>query len=201
MPINVVKELVDATGLEIIRHPLFNQEHQANEMGENLNNMVIAAVPVSSWNPEHVEESKEKKRRRTPSSLDEEIEKDFSLLEVFKCNSIQEINLYKENGHTIDPQELLKNLKGWKIEIKTRGGSGGNKRKDQFYCHRKSKRKLRSLLEVRRFIEDHSYLRKDSDSDAGSKNDHYSEIRFHDLVNNSHVHKPLFNGDPMQNKL
>ncbi|KAL7585070.1 hypothetical protein Lser_V15G42711 [Lactuca serriola] len=169
MPTNIQQlQLVNTTGLDVIPDPLFNdQECHANDTDENCNMVITTAVPISYWNPEHVEGSSEKKRTRTSSELEEEIHKDFSIFELFKTNNIEEINAEA----TIDPEKLQKNLKGWKIKKRKRGGSNGNERKDQFYCHEISTRKLRSLVEVRRCVEENSYLRNDSDNPEGSKVD------------------------------
>ncbi|CAI9301498.1 unnamed protein product [Lactuca saligna] len=167
MSINIQQsQLENTTKLDVI-DPLFNdQECHANDTQENCNMVITDAIPVSYWNPEHDNHSVENKRRRVSTELEEEIQKDFSIWELFKTENIEEIN-----GEAIDPQKLQKNLKGWKIEKRRRCGSNANERKDQFYCHEISKRKLRSLVEVRRCVEENSYLRKESDNPEDSKVD------------------------------
>ncbi|KAM0036690.1 hypothetical protein Hdeb2414_s0014g00429391 [Helianthus debilis subsp. tardiflorus] len=68
---------------------------------------------------------------------------------------------------TIDPQELLKNLKGWTVKKYKRTETNGRYRVDKTYRHPKSKKWLRSLCKVREFIMDSSHTGKASDNGEG----------------------------------
>ncbi|KAI3799682.1 hypothetical protein L1987_34981 [Smallanthus sonchifolius] len=113
--------------------------------------------------------SMRKRKRGTFTELEVEKEKEFNLLELYKSNNINEIILDKEKGETVlDPQELLKYLKGWTVEKRKRQENNGNPRIDKIYRHPKSKRILRSLVEVKKFVKENSYIRKASKKDEGS---------------------------------
>ncbi|MFS7935665.1 hypothetical protein Hanom_Chr05g00406281 [Helianthus anomalus] len=68
---------------------------------------------------------------------------------------------------TIDPLELLKNLKGWTVKKHKCTQTNGRYRVDKNYRHPKSKKWLRSLCKVREFILDSSYTGKASDNGEG----------------------------------
>ncbi|KAF5769598.1 hypothetical protein HanRHA438_Chr02g0087181 [Helianthus annuus] len=68
---------------------------------------------------------------------------------------------------TIDPLELLKNLKGWTVKKYKCTETNGRYRVDKTYRHPKSKKWLRSLCKVREFILDSSYTGKASDNGEG----------------------------------
>ncbi|KAI3793472.1 hypothetical protein L1987_36091 [Smallanthus sonchifolius] len=142
-------------------------------------NKIIAAEPLSWCQPNDIAEgngSMRKRKRGTFTELEVEKEKEFSLVELYKSNNINEIILDKEKGETVlDPQELLKNLKGWTVEKRKRQENNGNPRIDKIYRHPKSKRTLRSLVEVKKFIKENSYVRKASESDEGGSQDAQDE--------------------------
>nr|GEY09093.1 major facilitator, sugar transporter-like, major facilitator superfamily domain protein [Tanacetum cinerariifolium] len=77
------------------------------------------------------------------------------------------MELNKGRERTLDPQEVLTNMKGWKIEIRRGVKNNGRGRVDKIYRPRDSNKILRSLPEVRKFIEENSYQRRASDNGEG----------------------------------
>ncbi|KAL4557939.1 hypothetical protein LXL04_036134 [Taraxacum kok-saghyz] len=131
MAVNVDQEFVNTTGMEIVPYSPCNDQEQEVDGTD----MIIDAEPLASFKPDRhlymlcwVEGSEGKKRKRkTSTELDEEIKKDFTLYELFKFRyeDIENINRGKEiRGEPIfDPQELLKNINGWTIVKRKRGGN------------------------------------------------------------------------------
>ncbi|XP_035836335.1 uncharacterized protein LOC110895994 isoform X4 [Helianthus annuus] len=82
-------------------------------------------------------------------------------------NSLSIISRRQIDETTIDPLELLKNLKGWTVKKYKCTETNGRYRVDKTYRHPKSKKWLRSLCKVREFILDSSYTGKASDNGEG----------------------------------
>ncbi|KAK9061288.1 hypothetical protein SSX86_018468 [Deinandra increscens subsp. villosa] len=165
---NLEKESFVPTGLEII---LYNDQEARNwREGPN---KIIAAEPLSWLKPTEVPGAVEgngsrKRKRSTFLQLEVEHEKEFSLEELYKSNNIHQIILDREkNDASLDPQELLQNLKGWTIEKRMRPEKDGIHRVDKIYRHPKSKRIMRSIVEVKKFIEANSYRVKALDNVTG----------------------------------
>nr|GEX21789.1 receptor-like protein 12 [Tanacetum cinerariifolium] len=134
----------------------FLAQDQAGEEGEGQGNLMAHFDDRHKVSPSYKLFIKDEKKRynlRTSTHIRE----GFTLFEIFNSNNIQELNHCRER--TLDPQEVLTNVKGWKIVKQRRIENYGNGRVDKMYHHPKCKKVRRSLNEVRKFIEENSYLR------------------------------------------
>nr|GEY36207.1 major facilitator, sugar transporter-like, major facilitator superfamily domain protein [Tanacetum cinerariifolium] len=117
-----------------------------------------------------------KRRRGTDYEPLEIFEIDFTLLELFNSDDMEELNKGRER--TLDPQEVLTNMKGWKIKIKKGVKNNGRGRVDKIYRPRDSNKMLRFLSKARKFIEENSYQRRASDNGEGKGSSQDPNVNF-----------------------